>query len=223
MPVVSQPYNNRVFTKDHSIEVEGDFKCETKNKERISSSTWKKCFPSNYTEIEYENSTQCSFNLIIDLIETHTGNKPTHEQIRDDLINEYSKYIKIHPNKHTQIYGVLSLEGKKTYIDLIVEGKLTLGDFINLDIYVLTTLDFWMLITKYEIPTIFISPKTFLQTNHRERSFVGYGKRDDAFNFIIIPLFRQNSIPKYRVVKSKDGDIKISLDKMNEPCMEKMY
>ena len=97
------------------------------------------------------------------------------------------KYIKIYPTKHTQIYHVLSLEGKKTYIDLIVEGKLTLGDFINLDIYVLTTLDFWMLIKKYEIPTIFISPSTFFQTKHRERSFVGYGKRDDAFNFIIIP------------------------------------
>ena len=222
MPVVSQPYNNRVFTKDNSIEAEGDFKCDTKNKERISSSIWKKCFPSNYTEIEYENSTFCSFNLIIDLIETHTGNKPTPDQIRDDLINEYLKYVKIDPTKHTRIYDVLSLEGKKTYIDLIVEGKMTLRDFINLDIYVLTTLDFWMLITKYEIPTIFISPKTILQTNHRERCFVGYGKRDDAFNFIIIPLFRQNSIPKYSVVQSKDGDIKISLDKMNKTCMDEM-
>ena len=55
----------------------------------IVSAIWKKCFPKNYTEIEYSKSNYCTIIFIIDLIERKTGEKYTVNQIKNELYNEY--------------------------------------------------------------------------------------------------------------------------------------
>jgi hypothetical protein len=87
-------------------------------------------------------------------------------------------------------------------------------NFIYTDNYFLTTFDLWLLVTKYEIPTIFISQKWILQSNYEKHEFVGYGTERDMFAFIEIPGFRPENIPSDRLIQSDKGEIFISLDNL---------
>ena len=55
---------------------------------------------------------------------------------------------------------------------------------------------------RYKIPTIFISQKTILQTKHEKFIFLGYGTREDDFAFIVLPAFRSENIPGYKLILS---------------------
>ena len=84
--------------------------------------------------------------------------------------------------------------------------------------YFLTTLDFWLLISKYKIPTIFISTKSLLQSTHYNRFLIGYGNEKDKFVFIQIPPFKQNQIPSYKLIMDKDNNIFFPLDILKGEC-----
>jgi hypothetical protein len=91
------------------------------------------------------------------------------------------------------------------------------------DNYFLTTFDLWLLVQKYKIPTIFISQKFILQTKYEKHAFVGYGNRNDDFAFILIPGFRPETVPVFRLVQSVKGDAFISLNKLDSGCVDKIY
>jgi len=110
------------------------------------------------------------------------------------------------------------MEGKKQLGNQVKEGTLSFNDLIYTENYFLTTIDIWLLITKYKIPTIFICQKTILQTNSIKNQFVGYGDLTDKFIFIILPSFRAENIPVYKLVNSNDNNIFISLDKLSRTC-----
>jgi hypothetical protein len=191
-PRLSQVYENIIPSMDHAI-VERDNKqiCEKVTKPHISSSIWKKCFPSDYTEIEYGKTIPCSFTIIIDLIEKKTGSKLSVSDIKNILFDD---------QVHAQ--------------------TLSFASFIYTDNYFLTTLDLWLLVLKYKIPTIFICQKWILQTKYEMHEFVGYGDIDDKFAFIILPGFRPQNIPVYRLVQSDTKDIFIPINKLNDECLE---
>jgi hypothetical protein len=79
-----------------------------------------------------------------------------------------------------------------------------------------------LLVTKYKIPTIFICQKWILQTNYEKHEFIGYGKIDDKFAFILLPGFRPENVPNYKFIQSDTNDIFISLDKLNADCLESL-
>jgi len=193
--------------------------CDKTSHDKITSSLWKKCFPDNYTEDEYSDYNFCTFNFIIDLIERKTNEKYTINEIKNQLYDEYKKYINENQDK---LLDILITEGKKTLGDQVHAGTLSFASFIYTDNYFLTTFDLWLLVNKYKIPTIFICQKCILQTNYEKQEFVGYGDKDDKFVFIIIPGFRHEHVPKYRLVKSEKGEVFISLDKLNEECVERI-
>ena len=79
-----------------------------------------------------------------------------------------------------------------------------------------------MLVNKYKIPTVFICQKFILQTKYLKHEFVGYGNDEDKFVFIVVPGFRPENIPGYKLIQSNDGDIFISLNKLNENCVDRI-
>ena len=95
-------------------------------------------------------------------------------------------------------------------------------NLIYTDNYFLTTFDIWLLITKYEIPTIFICQKWILQTKFEKHEFVGYGDENDKFAFINIPGYRPENVPGYRLIQSDKNEDFISLDKLNGDCVERI-
>jgi hypothetical protein len=122
-----------------------------------------------------------------------------------------------------KLVDILILEGKKTLGDQVHAQTLAFSNFIYTDNYFLTTFDIWLLVVKHKIPTIFISQKTILQTNHQKTEFVAYGSREDDFAFIVLPGFRPENIPGYKMIISDNGDIFISLNKLNEICIDRIH
>ena len=202
---------------DQAIGRKNELICDKTEKDSISSSIWKKCFPENYNEIEYSRYNFCTFNFIIDLIEKKTGKKYTINEIKNQLFDEYKKYIDEYKDK---IVDILIIEGKKTLGDQVHADTLSFVNFIYTDNYFLTTLDLWLLVNKYKIPTIFICQKYILQTKYEKHEFVGYGNKEDKFAFVLIPGFRPENVPNYKLIKSDKDDIFISLKQLNDTCLE---
>ena len=156
---------------------------------------------------------------MIDLIEKKTGSRLTINQIKNELYDEYKIYLPEHADK---IIDILIIEGKKTLGDQVHSKTLSFLNLIYTDNYFLTTLDIWLLILKYKIPTIFISQKWILQSKYEKHQFVAYGDKDDKFAFIVIPGFRPENVPNLKLIQSDENDIFISLDKLNDECVEKI-
>jgi len=208
-PIMTQMYENNVSSLDKVIEIENQSVCEPpKINQNITSGIWKKCFPDDYKDIEYNNTTICTFQFIIDLIEKYTGIKHTINKIKNELYNEYKQYLEKYQDK---IVDILIIEGKKTFGKIIKGKKNTIdfSTFISEENYFLTTLDLWMLVEKYKIPTIFISQSCILQTNYEKHAFLGYGDESDDFVFILLPGFNGNK-PNYKLIQNNHGEVFIS-------------
>jgi len=218
-PIITQVYENKILSLDDAIGKSNDKQCNKPKKHKITSSIWKKCFPENYNEIEYDKFHFCTFQIIIDLIERKTGKKITINEVKNELYEEYKRFLDNHKN---QIIDILIIEGKKTLGDQVLSESLSFASFIYTDNYFLTTLDLWILVQKYKIPTIFICQKFILQTKYEKHEFVGYGTESDKFAFILIPGYRAENIPNLKLIESNDGDIFISLNKLNDECVEKI-
>ena len=216
-PIITQIYDNKVPSLDHAIGRNNEIVCHKNAKKRITSSIWKPFFPETYTEVEYSKYNYCTFDFIIDLIEKHTGQKTNINQIKNELIEEYKKYLDKYFDK---IVDILILEGKKTLGDQVRAGKLSFSNFIYTDNYFLTTFDLWLLVTKYKIPTIFICQKWILQTNYNAHEFVGYGDEEDSFAFIIIPGFRPENVPGYKIVQTDRDQIFVPISELNNEGRE---
>ena len=218
-PVITQMYENTIPSLDAAIGRKNEQKCEKSTKDHITSGIWKKCFPENYGEIEYNKFNYCTFNFIIDVIEKKTGNKLTINKIKNELYDEYKKLL---PQYISKILDILIIEGKKTLGDQVLADTLSFSSFIYTDNYFLTTLDLWILVNKYEIPTIFISQKPILQTKRTKNEFVGYGNRNDKFAFIVIPGFRPENVPGYKIINTNNNEFFISLNKLNDECVDRI-
>jgi hypothetical protein len=216
-PIVTQVYDNTIPSLDHAIGRKNEPICQSKINESIASSVWKKCFPDNFSEIEYGKLNSCTFNFIIDLIERKTGKKLQINQVKNELFEEYKKYIEKYIDKITNI---LILEGKKTLGDQVHAGTLSFSSFIYTDNYFLSPFDLWLLVTKYEIPTIFVCQKYILQTKYEKHQFLAYGDEKDKFAFIVVPGLRPENVPGYKLIQSDKGEIFISLEELNKDCLE---
>ena len=218
-PIISQVYDNAVPSLDHAIGRKNERVCNKVTKEHITSSVWKSCFPVNYSEVEYSKFNYCTFTFIIDLIEKRTGTLLTINQVKNELFDEYRSYLGEYQDK---IVDILILEGKKTLGDQVNAATLSFQSFLYTDNYFLTALDLWLLVSKHKIPTIFISQKWILQTKFEKHEFVGYGDIGDKFTFIVIPAFRPEIVPGYKLIQTNTGDTEISLDKLNDDCVERI-
>jgi len=219
-PIITQVYENNISSLDQeSIVKKNVGSCEKTVKTHITSGVWKDCFPENYGEIEYNKSIMCTYTIIIDLIERKTGQKISVNQIKNELFNEYKKYLGDYFNK---IIDILILEGKKTLGDQVHAEILSFASLIYTDNYFLTPFDLWLLVTKYQIPTIFISQVYILQTKYEKHEFIAYGNEGDSFAFIRIPGLRAENIPSFKLIQSNNGDVFISLDKLNDNCVERI-
>ena len=217
-PIVSQMYNNEIeLNKDITHEHERTcFPTKTAN---ISSTLWRNCFPSNYSEMDYTGNNYCTFYLIIDIIEKYTGKTYTLEEIKYELIDEYMRLCENYKNnsKLLKIVNILTEEGQ---IDAhqIQEGSLNFKQMILNDGYYLVNLDLWILLSKFEIPSIFISSKEIPETRYNKHEFACYTISDvKEYVFIVVPALYKRAdlkIPEYKLIVNEDKQFVISLDSL---------
>jgi hypothetical protein len=114
--------------------------------------------------------------------------------------------------------------------------------FSSNDKFFLNSFDIWLLVSKYEIPTIFISQVKLFLTKDQKNQFVGYTNIDanidanidpnidanidpetnNKYAFIVVPGRRPDIIPSFKYIQSNEGDIFIDLDILKEDCVIKL-
>ena len=86
--------------------------------------------------------------------------------------------------------------------------------------------DMWILLVKYEIPSIFISSKVIPETIFKNKEFVCYldDKHDSRFAFIVIPaMYKRQELknPEYKLIVDDQKQVKISLRALKEgECLQ---
>jgi hypothetical protein len=233
-PVKSQAYENTFSSPEELSHSKDDVICVNSEKKSVTSKVWKGCFPKKFYEYEYgngnEKSVLCTFEIIIDLYHKKEGVTLTTNQIKTDLVDTYRPYLEKYKDKILHILireknGECKKMGETVKLDK--SGMDLFSLFINEDSYFLTTLDLWVLVDKYQIPTIFISDGSInLFSREGKNLFLGYGNREnEEFAFIVLPQLppSKNTKPKYKNVRSEAGSTFISLDKINSDCVERIY
>jgi hypothetical protein len=217
-----EPIQHPVYENSYSLEEATNPKslneCVTTTNNKIFSLTWRKHFPNTFKEKEYSKTKYCTFYVIIDLIKEKIGKVFDINGIRDELYSEYSKYV---PKLEGQILDMMIVQGKKIMASQVKGKKLSFQDMIFSESYYLTTIDYYLLANKFEIPMFFITAKYLFETNFSKREFVAYGDRDDAFSFIVVPGLRAEEVPVFKVIQSADNKsfLKLSEIKNNEDLL----
>jgi len=216
-PLQKQEYNNLVdLNEESTLNNIIEPTCNTKTSSSIKSYIWKNTFPSNYLEVEYLKSNNCTFFFVSEIIEKTKNIVLSNADIRRLLIEEYSKYLQSYKDK---ILDILILEGKKTLGNQVKSGELQFNQLLLSDKYFITNLDLWIILDKYKIPSFIISTKHLMETNYNRRAFVCYGNETDSFIFIISPGLRPENIPLYKYIQDETENIVIPLDKLKDTNM----
>ena len=195
--------------------------CVKSEPKQIKSVYWKKCFPRDFKEIEYTNSNYCSLYLIIDIIIEFTGEKITIEQIKDNLIEEYSNLTDAFTNED-RINKIIDILREESQFDAnqLQDETMNFEQMISNNGFIAVNFDLWLLLVRYKIPSIFISSKLIPETRYNSQQFVCYTNiNQKEFVFILTPAMYRRSIvdkklPEYKIIINKKDNIKINLDEI---------
>jgi len=214
-PTIHPVYDNS-FTLEEAMNASNGAnqdECTTTSSDKIFSLIWRKKFPKNFKEKVYSKTKYCTFNLIIDLIKERTGNTFDINSIREELYNEYSKYV---PRLEGQILDIMIAQGKKILCAQIKAKKLSFQNLIFSESYYLTTIDYYVLANRFKIPLFFISGKFLFETNFTMHEFAGYGNAGQEFCFVIVPGLRPEEVPVFKLIQSSDNKIFFKLEEIKD-------
>lgn len=222
-PFVSQAYKSEMPI-DEIINPNRERDCNASEATKISSGYWSNCFPKSYKEVSYKGSRFCALYLIIDLVKKFKGTTLTVENVKSDLVDEYKRLVtKTDDENEGEL--IINVDRSKKIIDFLIdEGQydakqlldktMTFEQMILQDGFSTVNFDLWVLLNKYEIPSILISSKPLPETNRQRTEFVCYKSSDDIYAFIVVPAMysRQNKkVPEYKVIVNSEGGEQINI------------
>ena len=220
-PIMSQAYKKDVEL-DEAINPNHERDCFRSEPMPIKSTIWKPCFPANYNEVTYTGSHFCALYLIIDLIKEFNGIDLTMEDIKDALIDEYRLLTDNYKNKNkiNTIINILREEGQFD-ANQLQDESINFEQLILQEGFGAVNFDIWILLVKYEIPSIFISSKEIPETRFNKNEFVCYmnEKHQDKFAFIITPaMYRRSKLknPEYKLIIDDKQQVNISLTSLKD-------
>ena len=165
----------------------------------------------------YTGSHFCALYLIIDLIKEFNGQDLTMEDIKDALIDEYRLLTDNYKNKGkiNTIINILREEGQFD-ANQLQDESINFEQLILQEGFGAVNFDMWILLVKYEIPSIFISSKEIPETRFNKNEFVCYmdEKHEDKFAFIVTPaMYRRSKLknPEYKLIIDEKQQVNISL------------
>ena len=164
-PAISQKYSNEPIllreqeeALEKSAENQLGNECINVIRDVIGNPTtslWKRNFQNKkFNEIVFNNTPNCSYRVIIHILEDKLKKLITVENLKVTLWNAYSKYYEKYSNK---ILTILKKQGKTKLLENVVKNKISFEDIIASDSYYLTDLDIWMLADKLKLPIILFS------------------------------------------------------------------
>ena len=224
-PIITQPYTNEVVLNEHSYAVV-DRDCFPSKPEKITSSKWKSCFPSDYKEINYKGSKFCGMYVVIDIIKTQTQKDVSPDELRDILFEQYKKYTgQFEKTNVAKIADIWIEQGKVDEGNDIKSGSLNILEIIVSETYYITNFDMWLLLEYFKIPSFFISSFHIPETRFKNFQFVCYSDistRNNNYVFIVVPAFKDVKHLSYKIIVNKDNKMDISInDLSNTECIDK--
>jgi len=164
---------------------------------------WKVFFSDKSTESDLNKTVKCSYYPIIYVFYEIYGTFLTIEQIKTNLVAEYSKYSPY----LDKILSILRKQGKRTMVDDIRAGKYTLETVISTDVYFLTNLDLWVLATAQKLPIILFHQKklkNLIDSVNWLKLSDSKPDKKQMYYFIRVPTepdLPNNYLPQYSIVK----------------------
>jgi len=216
-PITSLAYKKE-YELNEAINPNYERDCFPSDPAPIRSDEWSQCFPKTYREIAYAGKSKfCALYLIIDLIKEFKEIVLTIEEIKDALIDEYKLLTDDYKDvkKIATIINILREEGQFD-ANQLQDKTMNFEQMILHEGFGAVSFDMWILLVKYEIPSIFISSKVIPETRFKNKEFVCYldDKHDDRFAFIVIPaMYKRQEMknPEYKLIVDEQKQIKISL------------
>jgi hypothetical protein len=214
-PIMSQAYKKE-YELNEAINPNHERQCIPSDPVKIKSEEWNHCFPSNYREIAYSsNSKFCALEMIIDIIKNVKGNDVSMEQIKNDLIGEYKAITENYKNQEriNTIIDILREEGQFD-ANQLQDETMNFEQLILQEGFGAVNFDLWILLVKYEIPSIFISSKVIPESNFLKKQFLCYDdEQRDNFVFIVAPAmyvrYKNHELqnPEYKIIVNNDVTI----------------
>jgi hypothetical protein len=218
-PIISQTYK-RDLELDEIINPYHVRDCERSSPNKIKSGYWRKCFPSNFKEIEYTGSNYCSLYLIIDIVKEINKKNLTIEQVKDDLISIYNNLTENYTNQE-RIEKIIDILREEAQFDAnqLQDGTMSFEQMIIQDGFTAVNFDLWLLLVYYKIPSIFISSKPIPETRFNSNEFICYTEPETKdYVFILTPaMYRRqgNLLPIYKLIVDGE-DIKIDKNVLDQ-------
>jgi hypothetical protein len=218
-PIITQAYIKEIEL-DEVINPYHVRDCEKSSPQKIKSEYWRNCFPNRYKEIEYKGSNNCSLYLIIDLFEEFKNKKITLDEVKEDLLEEYSKITDNFTNRDsmTKVINILREEAQFD-ANQLQDHTMNFEQLIMQSGFVAVNFDLWLLLVRYEIPSIFISSKLIPETRYNSQEFVCYTDKGNDFVCIVTPaMYRRtgNKLPEYKIIINDKENVKIDFNQLNE-------
>ena len=164
-PAISQRYSNEPIslkeqqeTMEQSQENQLGNECINVIRDVIGNPTtslWKRNFQNKkFNEIVFNNTANCSYQVILYILEDKLKKLITVENLKVTLWNAYSTYYEKYSNK---ILTILRKQGKIKILENVIKNKVSFEDVLFSESYFLTDLDIWMLADKLKLPIILFS------------------------------------------------------------------
>jgi hypothetical protein len=104
-----------------------------------------------YNLLEYKNAFNCSWEIMLTILNDFMDIPITIANLRERLIKEYSKLFST--EKRVQIYEILREEGKRDQITALLGGT-SIANIITIENYYLTLFDIFIISKIYKLPCI---------------------------------------------------------------------
>lgn len=229
-PLQTQLYNNE-YTEKTLLETKKKEKRQKQEKcvQTITTvkGVWGKRFKDNYYQKQYFDTPECSFTMILDIINDYTNKKLSIDDLKNVLIEEYNRLVKTY-GKIKILRYILKDQGKELLTRQVLEDKINVEQMIASSDYYITNMDIIILGMHYKAPIVILSGtklyelvrwkigglKAILETkkNKTERSkatkkmwIVNNTQKTDFYYFIKQSGIKRNKIPKYSILSTKEN------------------
>ena len=209
-PVYGIQYDNELSLKDFYLDDKERLKelsttegCISKRHLMERKKKWYrlKLLPADTMEQWYKDTSACSFQMLVDIVNSHTGNMHTIGDIKQTLAAIYSHYSAEQQRKLLQVF----MEQKKRKIVASIREGMDLSAVVQSDEYYITNIDIWALSIDMNLPIVLLSSMEYGLPENGSDIFNLLGKVEERVYIVSKPGYKIDSAASYLIYCPQDN------------------